>query len=728
MKSKILLLLMTLGLLTVQAQQPAPRILENVFYPKVAPQNLVVKPIKSNETQTKGTVYATTVTPESAQKANETQATHQVNFVLDFNEESQTPSHIVLRNAETITGSQEQGVYMLESGSNILTIPDGTYDIVVDFFELDPTVPYMMPLYSLYVIREQVTINQDTTLNFAASEAKNHIHFQTLTIDGIPVNTGKIFVDEEWNFTQVEQGNTDAVICHSMICCKDYGVMASNAGRIGQAYEGAIQDEANGLFSDFFVNDVSERYAFYCYRAAINGHNIYTSAYETIGASSDITVSNDPTKFTLFEDPFLVPNQQGEERYCTFDMYIHNIFEAGNNGSEITIQDAIAEGETCKYYISAATDDSQAGFIPFIQPGASTMNRIAMIGMSMTKTDDDIFIANNGVGSYYIYNGINFNLEPSDGDFKEYPEWPTHPIFSYSVEKKIDKFGNNCSLLVSSPYQSETTYGTQTFRGMYIDFDYIGRYGEKKFNDVRSTSVNINVNGEEIYSGMGYSHINLEELISGTVDVTLTNEMMTVDGMDGANTAQLHYIAGGEDETPPTTTMLHFRDGNGNVTDRFDTASDGMLEFSAGDFNFILTPMNTAAYTRQAPDLVEVFYSPYGEDNWNELPVEEVLENYWPVMGWFYTGSLAGVTGEAYEGWFDLKVKVTDAAGNWQEQVISPAFRIDNLAYSGIAEPRSNNAHEVARYNLAGQRVDGNATGVVIVKMSDGTARKILVP
>ena len=71
---------------------------------------------------------------------------------------------------------------------------------------------------------------------------------------------------------------------------------------------------------------------------------------------------------------------------------------------------------------------------------------------------------------------------------------------------------------------------------------------------------------------------------------------------------------------------------------------------------------------------------------------------------------------------------MTDAAGNWQEQVISPAFRIDNLAYSNVATVGKDNAREVARYNLAGQRVDGDAKGVVIVKMSDGTARKILVP
>ena len=218
----------------------------------------------------------------------------------------------------------------------------------------------------------------------------------------------------------------------------------------------------------------------------------------------------------------------------------------------------------------------------------------------------------------------------------------------------------------------------------------------------------------------------LNEPISGEVDATIVTENVDVDGLAGSNKTQVHYTADAEDETPPTMTMLHFKGNNGDVTDRFNNAEEGILEFTAGDFNIYITPMNVQYNDRQMPESVKVSYSPYGEDNWDELPVEEVPENYWPVMGWFYTGSLGGVTGEAYEGWFDLKIRLEDAAGNWQEQVISPAFRIDNLAYSGSATPRSDNVREVARYNLAGQRVDSNATGVVIVKMSDGTARKVL--
>ena len=61
------------------------------------------------------------------------------------------------------------------------------------------------------------------------------------------------------------------------------------------------------------------------------------------------------------------------------------------------------------------------------------------------------------------------------------------------------------------------------------------------------------------------------------------------------------------------------------------------------------------------------------------------------------------------------------------DQVVSPAFRIDDLAYSSVATIGSGDAHEVARYSIDGKRVDASHQGVTIIRMSDGTARKVLV-
>lgn len=753
MKVRFLLCMMALWAICAAAQPQMPRVLEDGFRLMPNPHQFTVKPMKAADKAEKG-IAAKTTKATKRTKARADEATYQVNFVLDFDTECQKAYQIALENKDVYIDNYEQDIWELVKGSNVLTVPAGTYDILVEFNVLDTTQDFEWPSYNLYVIREQVTIDQNMTLNFASSEAKNHIHFQTLTIDGEPVYTGKWEVDENWNWTQLEAGNTEDVFAISQMVCPEIGLSYTISGNIGSTVVGdTYHMDCQDKGIDFFVNDVSERYTFFSHRVAIANGAIYSSAYETQGASGNVTITNDPAKFTLFEDPFLVSSRPGEERYRSFNFFSRLEGAFSMHGTQIASTIPLAEGQTCKYYIGASTEDSQLGYIPTIEPSVSvkTIEVIdygdgeiyehetytpVMYSMPIAMSDGKLMFANNGTGGRYSLPGPSFSAEPSEEldwlgrDINVYPYWPTHPVFSYDVSKKKDNLGNNCPLLVSDAHQYEITFDwedeegnpvSETYRNMEIGGSYLGRYGE---TPEYTATVSIQVNGED-YAGPFYG---MESLINGDVDVTFANDSVVVDDMVGSNMAQLHYTAGAEDENPPTMTMLGFRANNGDITDRFATADEGTLEFSAGDFNFVLTPQNYGAYNRQTPESVEVSYSPYGEDNWNELAVEEVPENYWPVMGWFYMGSLAGVTGEALNGWFDLKIRLTDAAGNWQEQVLSPAFRIDDLAYSSVANVGKDNAREVARYSIDGKRVDANHRGVTIVKMSDGTARKILVP
>ena len=718
---------MLLGALTATAQLPQelrPQVLEGGFHWKPNLKSLKAKPFKATQTQLNS--LATDEMAPSARKAQlrEDAPTHQVSFVLDYDTESQKPYKVtMLRPGQR---GKSLGYYDLEDGINTLVVSEGTYDIIVDFGQMDP-YDEEWALYHLYVIREQVTIDQDMELNFASSEANNHIHFQTMTIDGEPVFTGLYGVDENWNVKILEEGNTDDVVCHNKLYCEDYGTLEDHLGNFGQTVVGpTFESPCCEDAYDFFVNDVSDRWVFYSYRTAVQGVNVYTSAYETRGASGDITVSNDPSKFLLFEDPFIATDYQGfdvEERIPAY------YFGADGWQFSCSCFESLPDGENYKIYLSASPDDSEVGFVPIIQPLMlkGEDNTWILQGAPLTVSNGHAIFANNGF--FPFWTEYSEELDELGRDIMELPSWPTHPVFSYPVEKKKENLGSNCPLLVAYPYQYEETRGTNTTRYFVFSLNYAGRYGEAKAGSSRA-DVKMKLNGNDLLIADGAFTTTVDELLNGVVDATIVKEgvVVDVDDMEGSNKAQLHYTAGAEDQNPPTVTMLHFKDGDENVTDRFATAADGTLEFSAGDFNYFITPIShLGTWLRQIPEVVEVSYSPYGEGNWDELTVEEVPEYYWPRMGWFYTGSLAGVTGQGLNGWFDLKIRVEDAAGNWQEQVISPAFRIDDLAFSSVASVGSSNAHEVARYNLAGQRVDANATGVVIIKMGDGTARKVLV-
>jgi len=125
-----------------------------------------------------------------------------------------------------------------------------------------------------------------------------------------------------------------------------------------------------------------------------------------------------------------------------------------------------------------------------------------------------------------------------------------------------------------------------------------------------------------------------------------------------------------------------------------------------------------------------VSYSPYAQDAWKALDVTEVADNYYmPGFGYFYQGSLASVEGNGEKGWFDLKVKLTDAAGNWQEQVISPAFCLKDHGTTGIDEVATpeGEAQVAAIYTVDGKRIATMQSGINIVRYTDGTARKVMV-
>lgn len=714
MRKACLIVVMLLGLSSISAR---PVIFEDEFFQEI-PSHLNFK--KHQNIRKSSRFVSNGVAPQKISKIKTEEATSQLDIVLNFDSESQSAERILFMNSETEFSNMDCGVYVHENGSNIMSVPQGIYDIISSFRVNDPSIPGRV-LYKSFVIRENVAINADMQMTVSADEAKNHIHVQTLIANGEPVNTGKYTIDENWNVVPMEPGNVDDVFYHNMIVCKEYGVIQSLIGNFGIVIESEFYNNpGNSAISDFYINDVSDRYVFYTHRVAVKGNEVYTSSIEIEGATDNATVENDPSKYVLFEEPFSLSTFQSMDRYLVFDFFERSPLFDGIKGMMYESVEPIGQGDFFRYYLSASIDDSNVGFIPFIQPEVATKPMSdqlvpVLLSMPLTVSDGNILLTNNGVGSYSSYPGPNFNGDLVDNVFFKYPEWPTHPVFSFPIENKLGNFGQNCPLLVTNVQLIANIFG--------FNFDYIGRYGEKMR---QLLSANIIVDGEEFYTAEEPFFVQLESPLSGEVDITVTDEMLTVDDLAGSNITRLHFMAGTEDSNPPTATMLQFKTSNGDMTDRFDTAADGILEFSAGDFNFILTSNQEEAYSRQSPASVEVSYSAYGQNNWYELQVDEVPENYWPLMGWFYSGSLSDVTGHGQNGWFDIKIRLTDASGNWNEQVISPAFRIADTEMS-ITGVNDDKAQEVARYGIDGTRIIIPQPGINIIIMSDGTVHKQLV-
>lgn len=145
-----------------------------------------------------------------------------------------------------------------------------------------------------------------------------------------------------------------------------------------------------------------------------------------------------------------------------------------------------------------------------------------------------------------------------------------------------------------------------------------------------------------------------------------------------------------------------------------------------------------------------VEYAPYGTESFLPLEVENIAErDFMPGFGTYYRGSLAAVDRKSDNGWFDVRIRLTDASGNWQEQTLSPAFRIDsNVGVEAVAAPEigvtvangmitvcgcENPAIEVystdgillRRVNAASLDATTLGSGIYLVSVTDGSKRAV---
>ncbi len=221
-------------------------------------------------------------------------------------------------------------------------------------------------------------------------------------------------------------------------------------------------------------------------------------------------------------------------------------------------------------------------------------------------------------------------------------------------------------------------------------YDFTGRYGEKlginsfNFTDILTVNelaqigdyrrtLSIKRDGTEICSWPGGFARWLDWGNGEMYSMEMTMSNVLIDGeTEGINNATLTYSPA--DGYIPTLTSLQLRD-NGIAADRFTKCADATLELTAATFSFA-GYMN---FSFKAPSAVKAEYAPHGSDEFSELPLNEVPENFYlPGYGTYYRASLGGVDRESADKWYDLRITVNGAEGSAQTQVLSPAFRLES--------------------------------------------------
>lgn len=612
--------------------------------------------------------------------------------------------------------------------TSVITLPAGTYDAVCTY-----TDNAMQKYY--YDIKELLTFANDTIVVFNTDEITERVKFR-------PVNPqGKV-----WNVSTVDfstliekPGNAKSMNVNVIAALENVGSVinrmhtTSGIWGLNSIYE----------MTDFYVNKVSDRYHFMSsYVTTGNDGNVYVNRFSCTLSQLEDSVKSDPDDYVLYQDEVKL-NEDGDFTDEYYGGYVTLEYLNGQGVSGwVALNSGVAteKDKTLKFFIDApmAGEDDAMRYDITLSPTIFNVERHEEGGVVTESAFPHIgmpFVIKDGKPYYsFICNDDLKNeiFAESDG-LSVLDPFPGLAPLSYSADERGGIEGN--SIPVTNLFMRNNDA-----MGNYFEWviTYSGRQGEQMRSGWKNLDIDLKFNGEDIpckdygeFMNFPFNYYN-NGWENGILDCTVTTAERTVDDVKGRNVTRLYADFTKEDHILPTLKMLQFRNGDNVVTDRFDTPADGRILLTANDYKFTIEASVGNVCAIQ-PVTVDVEYAPTGSGDWRQLPVAENADYSSVNFGYFYDGSLQGVQGG--DGWYDLKVKVTDMSGNYQEQTITPAFKIgETSGMQGVGV--QDVAGRVNVYNLQGQCVATGversslnlAKGIYIIKGVDsGKAMKVQV-
>lgn len=566
---------------------------------------------------------------------------------------------------------------ILQEKSCDFEVPAGTYDIFADCYVLSGKS-------SASVIREGVVIEGDTEIRLKTEEASQYLIVEGYLPDGSKAVTPIVTFDDAG--TAVFD-RTNATIDYAINQCLLYrkgvgGIMSAVTGNGGREVE---EKEKTEYLMSRYMSPVSKNYLLVSLTGITANNNCYF--LETSQEGLVNTVMRNDAPFVRYEEDFAhsplweATHDQFNHRKCVRAQVWLNKF------NHLAVGDFLSTNENCEIWMSADAPkpglDLHTAIIPALVEYAEVDENGYLGGYWCTYGLPAIPSENGGweyVNNNHTLCGNYAFQIPADGS--DMHEYPGHPAYTYTSDMKGQMYGDSAP--ISVVMQQKNPIGDNNMA--VIVPSYIGRLGEVRSADEYCMVTDFSLNGEpQLSSSKDFSvgwlygwATNGHE--PGKIDIVFRDENVTVDGLQGKNVTEVSYDERNEDWTAPTLQMLMFKDKDGKVTDRFDNAADGMMYFSGGDFQWVYNSSSDCYYTFETAS-TKVEYAPYGEDTFSPIEVAQVPELYFmPGFGDCYSTNLAEVDRTSKTGWFDLRIEMTDKAGNRQRQTISPAFKVNALS------------------------------------------------
>lgn len=592
-----------------------------------------------------------------------------VNFIFD--PDTSPPPYFVMVYDQS---GYFQNIFFPDPDTVTFNLPPGTYDIMVDFAQIGAT--------SHIVIKELVEVSGNAEVQILAEEADNYISAAVYDEAGGLLEPG---------IHNPEDDTYSSVYFDRMIRLTDTNISAYYQYNSASPFEGTPN-------WNFYINDISNRYVImHTFMGLMFGEDNYFTKMETLhGASTSLNLTNDPDKWAFHKEkiqPSILGETEGiNPAYSSMMTYENKVLVSKNyaffgiptdpeDGFRAFLDNPMSQDPTNFFIFPGFVDHIGLADPWWVEEGFS-------IKGNPVFTDDEgniNYASGNMDFSYYFLGNSYYN-----NDGTGFTVLPFNSKFSFSAADSPDVVvGDNTpiiSTLVTVLPDQINLFNSQ----------YRGRYGELRESDFFATQIEAKYNGNTLFNGNYINFLPEFGLLSaglpadGEIELNLVNSNVVVDGLIGKNISKITYNAGQMD-MPPTLQALQFRNVSGAVTSTFESVSEATVRIAAGDFGLEYNDEGVLYYPYNEGNNIEFYYSQYNQNTWTELELTKYPEYFFlPFFGDYYEASLSSVIVSENNMWFDVKIICTDTAGNKQEQIVSPAFKIGQ-ATMGIDEVTKSN-------------------------------------
>ena len=574
------------------------------------------------------------------------------------------------------------------------TLPAGTYDFMFIAYHWDSNHSNNSD-YNAIVIAEDVAVGDgDNLVTLDITQAVNHVKYISYNHDGELSKEQKIRYVDNGGYEVVEEGNITGANIISEIIHKDYNMVdytSSISTWVVEPSEYKSQRNDGLATLDFYVNDVSDKYEFRQIRMLMRpdgSSDVVILSQE--GCDGDVTCVNDPSDY--FETGVVLADTPLSTESAPVETKQPYSFGIGAT---------LLGGEIPGLFGGIRTKNENL-LITHVSPGKSTVeDPLAVIyWQGVYETEDKYFytttpylyLASGNKSGYGFFTQDKYDVGMNGLNYGDY--YPGHPGLAVGNPAGTLTFNDGCPYSLISFSEMNVGYDEDM---MLIQNSSYGQKGELRGADELKSTLKVSYNGDVVLEDIDNLDNWLFDWVSegshfpGEYKINVTNENVLVDGINGKNEAETYFNQNNSDYYPPALQAYQLRDKNGNLSFRFENRSDGQLLVVGGDFNPIKQTQEDSDYYSMyyylKPASLKVEYAPRGSDNFAEISArsDDNEYTYWGFNE-FFRIPLDEVNVPSNDKWYDLRITFTDEAGNYQTQLMSPAFRIENVSAREYSE------------------------------------------